>query len=144
MMDIKEIVKVLRKEDQQEADALGVNPEKALFGLYRYAVLRKTAFVDNQIAALWGVVGTPLGIVGRPYLITGQAVELVSPLTFARIYRKEVVKMQELFPVLEQYVDASYTGSVKMIQLAGFSLNGEINTGPNKTMFYKFTRKAKE
>lgn len=135
----KLLSEVLRKEDSLEAEALGIDPTKAAFFAYRNATYRYTAFVDNKIAAMWGVVGTPLAVTGQPYLLTTSAVENISPVKFARLYKEEVKKMSQLFPKLENYVDARYTKSIRMLKIAGFELSEIMLLGPNKTPFNKFT-----
>lgn len=136
----RQLGQTLRAADKKEAERLGLDPTKAVFHAYHGAVYRKTALVNGEVAAMWGVVGTPLGTLGRPYLITGEAVEKISPYKFARIYMNEVQQMKKLFPVLENYVDASYTGAVRMLKLAGFQLGRLFNLG--NSQFYVFTMKT--
>lgn len=118
----RELSLTLRSKDKLEAETLGLDPRKALFNSYRRATYRKTCLINDEVAAMWGVVGTLMGVTGQPYLITGEKVSRVSALTFARIYKQEALKMKELFPVLENYVDASYKGAVRMLEIAGFTL----------------------
>lgn len=134
---VNELAKNLREKDRIEAEALGLTAYKALHYSFKHGLLRKTAFVDNEIAAMWGVGGTPMSILGQPYLITSPVCETVSPLLFARIYKNEVRIMKSLFPVLENYVHADYTQAVKMLRLAGFTIGPEILIDDNR--FYKFT-----
>lgn len=137
--DVKELCKTMRAKDRLEAESLGLNPDKTLFYSYRYSILRKTAFVDNKIAAMWGVHGTPLSFLGHPYLVTGQAVEEISIPSFLRIYRDEVKVMSSIFPILENYVDASYEGAVRMLKLAGFTIDNPEPFGPSGQEFSKFS-----
>lgn len=116
---------------------MGLNPDTALYHTYRNALYRKTALLNGEVAAMWGVCGTPLSISGVPYLLTSPLVETVSPIVFSRLYIKEVQEMKKLFPVLENYVDAEYTCAVKMLLLAGFKLEGPITL--NNSLFYKFS-----
>jgi len=118
---IRELRKTLRQKDRQEAISLGLNPERGLYVAYRASAYRSTAIIDGQVAAVWGVAGPLLGFTGQPYLITGEAISLISPIKFAKIYINEVQKMKKLFPVLENYVDASYEGAVRMLKIAGFT-----------------------
>lgn len=135
----KLLADAMRADDIAEAEALGLDAAKSAFFAYRQAAYRQTAFIDGEIAAMWGVVGTPMSMVGQPYLLTTHAVEKISPIKFAKIYRKEVEIMKQMFPKLENYVDARYTKSVRMLEIAGFTLSEIMLLGPNKTPFYKFT-----
>jgi hypothetical protein len=85
---------------------------------------------------MWGVAGISLGIKGMPYLITSPLSETISPIKFAKIYTSQVKEMKKLFPVLENYVDASYTGAVRMLSLAGFRLDP---VTINNNDFFKFS-----
>lgn len=133
----RQLTKTLRDNDKLEAIRAGLDVNKAVWDSYHPALYRKTALIDGRVAAMWGVRGTPLGITGVPYLITGTEVQKVSPLRFAKIYIQEVQHMKKLFPVLENYVDAGYTGAVRMLLLAGFTLKGPVLL--NDHLFFKFT-----
>lgn len=133
----RELSKTLRPEDKQEAIHFGLDPNKAAFYSFRRALYRLTAVVDGEVAAMWGVIGTPMSNIGRPYLITGTAVNKVSPLVFTRIYKQEVQNMMKLFPVLENYVDASYYSAVRMLKLIGFTISKPFEYNGN--LFNKFS-----
>lgn len=133
----RELARSIRPADQKEAEALGMAPHRALFYAFRHSVLRRTALVDGSVAAMWGVGGTPLGILGMPYLITGTVCDKVHPVIFAKIYIKELKGMKSLFPVLENYVHSDYTGAVSMLRIAGFELSDPIDI--NGASFRKFS-----
>lgn len=137
--DVRELSKNLREKDRKESLRLGVEPHKALYYSYQQGVYRKTAFVNNEIAAMWGVAGIFLGQIGHPYLVTTPLVETISSLQFARIYRKEVEVMTKLFPILENYVDANYPEAIKMLKIAGFQIGPIELLGLYKTEFRKFS-----
>ncbi len=137
---VKEISDNLRDEDKAEALRIGVEPRKGCFYAYRSALWKRTALIDGQAAAMWGVAGNPLGLIGQPYLITTDRVRKVSPLRFSRIYRDEVSVMSRLFPILENYVDAEYKGAVRMLKIAGFELLGPETVKPSSALFYKFRK----
>lgn len=127
----------IRPEDLEEAIRLGLDPKKSTFYAYRRAVYRKTALVNGKVAAMWGVIGTPLGNHGVPYLITGTEALKVSPMKFAKIYISELKTMNHLFPILQNYVDAQYKPAVRLLKIAGFTLEGPVML--NNFPFYKFT-----
>lgn len=139
---VRELSKSLRDGDQIEAISLGLAPHKALYYSYKQGLYRRTGLVDGKVAAMWGVAGTLLGLVGQPYLATGREVEKISPIRFARIYKKQTHIINQIFPILENYVDASYLGAVGMLRLAGFELSEPIQM-LNGT-FCRFSRKMEE
>lgn len=112
----------LRIKDKEEATRLGLDPEEVLRLSYEHAVYRKTALSGNTVLAMWGVCGTPFGVIGTPYLLTSEAIYSVSPIRFARIYMREMKIMSEMFPILENYVDPTYESSVRMMEISGFKL----------------------
>lgn len=130
----------MRENDKKEARALGLIPHHALFYAYKHACFRRTALVDGKVAAMWGVVGTPLGLVGQPYLITGTECDKVSPLAFARIYINELGAMARIFPILENYVDNDYHEAIGMLEIAGFDVSKPVLY--NNHLFRKFTLRS--
>lgn len=123
------ILKTLRPEDRKEIEDAGNTPERAISLTLRCAIYSKTALVDGNPAAIWGIAGNVLSDTGVPFLLTGTEVYKVSPLVFSRIYLRELSEMQKYFPRLENYVDSTYTGAVKMLKIAGFSLDEPFNAG---------------
>ena len=141
---VKELIKTLRQRDLEEASALGVDPEKALFYSYRHASYRKTALIDGVVSAMWGVQGSLVGNYGYPYLVTGHLVESIPARRFINIYLDEVQQMRKIFPYMENYVDANYKGAVKMLKLAGFKLENPQTYGPLNKLFQRFILETKE
>lgn len=132
----EELTKSLRESDRLEAIRIGLDPDTAVLHSYSYGLYRKTGLIDSKVAAMWGVMGTPTGITGCPYLITGSEIYNISPMRFAKIYMKELKVMRSLFPVLESYVDAEYKDAIRMLSLAGCKLEGSILI--NNNYFLKF------
>lgn len=134
--DVLELKDDLREGEQKEIMAYGVSPQEGLVDSFRVSIMRRTALVDGKVAAMWGIRGTLLGEVGNPFLLTGHEALKVSPLVFTRVYINQLQDMKDLYPILENYVDASYDGAVKLLKLAGFKLE-EVMIKTN--LFYKFS-----
>lgn len=135
LSDVKKLSNSMRVKDRKEAEALGMDAEKALYLTFKCGLLRRTGYLDDEVVAMWGVTGTPLSIVGRPYLVTSTFCEKLSPIEFCRLYKKEVIVMNSLFPILENYVDANYVEAVRLLKMTGFELSPE---KINNNDFYKF------
>lgn len=133
---VRQLRETMRTADKQEIIAAGFDPARISIFTYKNACWRRTGLVNGEPAAMWGVRGNLLGLVGQPYLLTNEKVHLISPLKFAKIYIQEVKEMKKLFPVLENYVDASYEGACRMLELAGFKLEPVII---NYNQFYRFS-----
>ena len=134
--DVELLSEVLRGKDNDEVCRLGLTPYDAIFESSNTSIWSKTAFVKGEIAAIWGVSGDLLSEVGSPFLLTSSAVYCVTPLKFARIYKKQLSKMLKIFPVLENYVDAEYLESVRMLKIAGAKIFGPEKI--NGFWFHKF------
>lgn len=139
----RELAGRLRAADRAEIMAAGIRPGRTVLSSWRHAVVRKAALVDGDVAALWGVTGMVLGGVGTPWLLTAPPCEMVSALTFARIYRAEAVSMLGLFGLLENYVDSTYYGAVRMLVIAGFKLDDPAPFGRFGALFRRFEMRAR-
>ena len=120
--DVNALRANLREEDLAECLGFGVSIQKALWISYKGSLVRKTAYVDGELAACWGVGGVFLGRVGNPWLLTTPAAKNISPLRFARIYQMEVMAMLKMFSRLENFVDARYDAAIRLLEIIGFTV----------------------
>lgn len=128
----------MREADRHEITCMGLAVHKTLWHSYKFSLMRKTAILDGEVAAMWGCGGMFLGDVGEPWLLTSPIAERVHPLTFVRIYRKEVEIMLKKFPRLVNIVDASYSKAIRLLMLVGFQLSDPEPMGPHGALFIKF------
>ena len=135
---VKMLADRIRSEDAREILGIGYTPHRAIMKSFKASLFPTTAFVDGEIAAMWGVVGNPLGNKGMPWLMTTDTVYKVSSLRFARVYHREVKRMLRIFKVLENYVDSEYNGAVRLLDICGFSLDDPEPYGPNGRLFRRF------
>lgn len=126
----------LRPNDKEELKDFGVTAKRALWRSWRASMIRKAAFVDGEIAALWGIVGSPLGIEGNIWLLTGTSIERAK-YTFIKEARREVHEALEIFPMLTGVVSIRYTQAVRFLELLGFTVFPAEN-GPYST--FRMTR----
>lgn len=120
--DCNELLKTIRAADALECQKQGFEPGFGLRYSYKNALYRMTAEVNGKVSAMWGVCGSLLSDKGYPYLVTGENVLLVPHIRFVKIYRHEIVEMHKLFPLLENFVDADYDQSVRLLKLSGFTV----------------------
>lgn len=132
--------RTLRAADALEGALLGIEALQGVRDSFALSSVAWTALLGRHVAAMWGVV--PMGDIGKPWLLTAPACRAVSSLQFARIYSEEVRQMLRLFPRLENYVDAGYTGAVRLLQIAGFTLDEAKPFGPLGASFRRFEMKA--
>lgn len=134
----RELSQTMREQDRLEALRMGLDPRKAIFYVYRRAFFRKTVLVDGRVAAMYGIVGSPIQHVNYPYLMTSSEVQKVPPLVFTRVYLKAVKEMTTLASLLEGYVDFEYSEAIRLLRIAGFTLSKPVCYGPNNELFCRF------
>ena len=80
--------------------------------LKRSILPAKTAFVDGDIAAMWGLGGTLLGDTGVPWILTAPAIEKV-PLALVRESRKDIAEWLGFKRRLENLCAADYRAAIR-------------------------------
>ncbi len=128
----------LRPEDAAEILRFGVTIQKALWYSYKHSLIRKSALIDGEVVACWGIHGTFMGNTGQPWLMTTPGVKKVSPLKFARIYQQEVMEMLKLFPRLVNYVDSEYASAIRLLEIIGFTVEEPQKMGTEGGLYRKF------
>ena len=104
----------LRGADRSEVESAGMTGQRALWRSWRAAYYSATALVDGEVAAIWGVGGSPVGRVGRPWLLTSPAVENAR-VAILRVGRAEVGKMLCIYPEMRGFVDSRYQGALRLL-----------------------------
>jgi hypothetical protein len=135
--DVYRVAANLRSEDLAEITGFGLDPKAALRTSYRHAILRKTAFVDGEIAAMWGLGGAMLSDAGTPWLMTTPVVERV-PVTFLKVGKEQLGEMLQQRPFLFNFVQASYFRACRFLEVLGFILDPAQPMGPNGVPFRRF------
>lgn len=135
--DVYRLASHMRENDRLEATGLGADPVRLLRASYRSAILRRTAFVDGEIAAMWGLGGVMLSDEGAPWLITSHAIERI-PLFFVKRAKQEVTEMLSLRSTLLNVVLASYAQACRFLELVGFTLDTPEPVGPHGVLYRKF------
>lgn len=140
---ILELGNTIRKNDRAEVEACGMSVSKMLWRGFRNSVMCRTALIDGQVAAIWGLcVGlrndiSPLSDLGSPWLLTAPIVETL-PITFAKVAKFEMKKMLALCPKLESYVAADYKQAVRLVRMIGFLIDEAMPIGVNGAMLSRF------
>jgi len=136
--DINTLVASIREKDALEATRMGFTPRKALINCFKGAVIRKTILVNGNIAAMVGVVGQITSDTGYPYLVTGVHSEQISPLQFVRIYKQHIEEWSKIFPKMTGLVDFEYHEAVRLLKMAGFTIQSPIYLAPYEHLFSRF------
>lgn len=115
----------MRAGDRLECTCMGVSPMEAIERSFAQSLWSRSVFLDDEIAASWGVGGSPLGDIGHPWLLTAPAIERI-PIKFVREARNEVGMMLGMFPVLENVVLDSYRQACRFLETVGFELSDPV------------------
>ncbi len=113
---------VMRDDIADTAIKLGISPRRALWKSWKNSIFSKTAFINGRIAAIWGLSGDTFGDIGYPWLILSPCADDY-PFRVAFVFRKELNKMQEMYPELEDYVDARNEKAIRLLDIMGFDIS---------------------
>ena len=127
----------LRPGDRAEVQAAGMSSIRAVAQSFRGGLLMRTAFVDGEIAAMWGLGGTLISDVGHPWLLTAPPAARL-PLAFVKNARRELAAMLALRRILRNWVAADYDQAIGLLRLLGFTLHPPAPWGPKGHLFREF------
>lgn len=134
---IHEIAPRLREADASECIAAGVGATKALWRSYRASGFREAAYIGDELAAVYGISGTPLSGIGSGWLLTTQACQK-SPVIFVKTFRRRLSEVLPVFPYIYGYVADSYVASIGLLKLLGFRLSEPLPLPPNGITFRRY------
>lgn len=123
----------LRIEERIEFEAMGLVPRHALYNLWKNSSYRRTAFVDGEIAAVWGCAGMVLSTVGNAWFSTTPVIERV-PMTFVKQARRGLAEMMQSKSTLISACGDSFERSIRLWTMLGFKL-GDTMSAPNGVVF---------
>lgn len=84
--------------------------------------MTRAALVDGEVAGVWGCAGSPMGGTGQPWLMTSAGFARV-PILMVKACREDVAGWLVVFDHLENYVDATYAGACRFLEVVGFRLD---------------------
>lgn len=145
---VYELAETLRLKDRAEIAGMGHGAKKSLWRGMRNSLMCRTALVDGEVAAIWGLaVNFRQGVsllsdTGTPWLLTSPAIERL-PVAFIREGKREVEAMLRIKSRLESHVAADYIEAVRLLKILGFTLDDEIVMGLNGVRFQRFWMERK-
>ncbi len=122
---LREMAGKMHSNIAETALKLGMPAHKALWRSYKQSLICKTAFIDGEIAAIFGIGGNIMCEIGLPWLVLSPASDN-HPFRIAFRYRKELENMQKMFPVLQDYVDETNEKAIRMLELMGFKVSKNV------------------
>lgn len=142
--DVDSLGMRLRGADIEEIRAAsGLAPTEALrrsydFSTHVWAVRARNGQSIAPPIALWGI--GPLSLVegkGCPWLLASDAFETFGP-DIARLSRPLLARMRNLYPRLENRVDARHTRAVRWLSWLGFAIDPAMAWGVEGRPFHRF------
>ncbi|CAK8741770.1 hypothetical protein SODG_005088 [Sodalis praecaptivus] len=139
---IEEILPHVRQADIEEFQATnGWEARRVLETGLRISTFSGTGLVNGKAIAVFGVApASLLGGCGIPWLVGTDALEIY-PRTFLRRCAKVVDVMLNIYPYLENYVDARNHAAKAWLHWLGFTLESPQPYGINHLPFHRFYRK---
>ncbi len=120
----------MKQQDIVACERFGITPYKSLFRAYKRSLFCKTAFMEGEIVAIWGIMGTYLGNVGYPWSHLLPKTEKF-PFKLIFRYRKELNEMLKLFPILRDAVDIHHKQTLRTLKIMGFEFSDPMPFGKN-------------
>ncbi|MDY0884894.1 hypothetical protein ACFPL7_05695 [Dongia soli] len=133
------LARIMRRADRDEIHAAsGLGPLVGLRASLDASVLARCWLVEDQPACIFGLAtDSLLSGTGRPWMLTSDLL-LREQRIFLRHCRDFVAEMLDIFPVLANWVDARYIGSIKWLHWMGFRLYPAEPLGPFGMLFHRF------
>lgn len=113
------MIRRLRHEHQQAFARVGLNAHRELRSTMAQSAYCKAAFLDGELAGLWGVVGPQLAPWGFVWLAMTQAAAR-HPLLALRTARAEIDKIMEWKTELTTTVLSGDTAALRLCAWLGF------------------------
>jgi hypothetical protein len=132
----------MRAGDAKECEDAGIHPRKAVWRSFRHSLMCQTAFLDGDLAAIFGMGGSYFSKVGEPWMFTTPVVER-DPVSFLILGKQWVDEMLAITPRLENFVSADYPKACRFLQAIGFHLGEPEPFGLHGKPFRKFWMEAK-
>lgn len=120
----------------------GAMPSEALRRTIAFSLESWAGLVGGEPVCVFGLgIGSLGGGVGRPWLMGTPRLEQHA-IAFLRRNRAMVARWLDLCPVLENWVDARHSVSMRWLGWLGFSLDDAAPFGPYRLPFRRFYREA--
>lgn len=128
----------LRSEDCDELRGVGVGQKRALWRGLRRSVWSSAGLINGEVAAIWGLRLDGLGGRGVPWMLTSPVFATIPPWMAVREGSREIARMQELCPHLENHVAASYAKAIRFLKCLGFTIGPAEATGRDGALYCRF------
>ena len=142
LREIRFVAAAVRDSDRKDME--GLHPESQIENIImhdvRYSKVVYGLYVDGKIHGVLGVIPLNIPGTGTPWVVGTSDVDK-SPVPFARASRKILNILQNSFPVLDTWVCAQNSKSIKWHRWCGFKFQKEkVRMGRDE--YYRAVRSA--
>jgi hypothetical protein len=120
---IKPLADAMRDADRKECIALGYRAFRAINLSMKGSLYARTALVNGNVAAMYGVTGTLMST-GNPWVLTTDLVK-TAPHVFLRETIKQVDEMLDYYVTLRAFIHNDYEAAIKFFNYVGFEISDE-------------------
>lgn len=120
--DCQLLIDDLRPDDFNEVTTMTrEHPLKPVVRGFRNSKMCRSVIKDGNFIAMYGVCPTESHMVGSPFLLgTNRFLEIALP--FARQCKSRVKEMQDLYPILWNFIDSRNTVHLRWLKWCGFKI----------------------
>ena len=139
--DVLHVSGAMRQADQDELEAGGSSPVRALIdGLMYSAEPIAGCYEDDRPVAMAGVVPDPNDLMAGHIWMLGTDEMATRPVEFCRASTPVILRWNEKFPVLTNQVDERNTLHIRWLKWLGFVFLSREPCGPQQLPFLQFVR----
>jgi hypothetical protein len=125
----------MRPADAEECRATGLEPLESVLRSMLISEFTRAAFIDDELAALFGVSVTGPEKFAVPWCLTSEVVDR-KPMAYWRASKLVIAELLKLYPVMVQAIDARYGAALSWATRLGFELQPAIAFGPHAMPFH--------
>ena len=121
-LHLREMADFMQSNSMEMASRLGISPLKALWHNYRKSLICRSVFIDGHLCAIFGLMGAVFCDTANPWICMTPEVEKY-PMRVAFAFKRELNKMANMFPILEDYIEESRDKEIKFMELMDFKVS---------------------
>lgn len=128
------VARALRAEHQTASARVGVDVHRGLTDIFGKSYYRKALLVDGQVAALWGVAGSPLSPMGFAWMAITDKLTAY-PVTVARLARAELAEMAKPHVELQTTIIDGDEAAKRLMVFLGWHVTDHGEGAPAETRY---------
>ncbi len=124
-MDLRKMSESMNEYSKDISIRSGIPPLKALWHNYRNSLMCKSVFIDGNLCAIFGLGGMVFSDIGTPWICMTPETKQY-PMRIAFAFKRELKKMLDMFPILEDYIEETRSKEIRFMELMNFTVNKNV------------------